>query len=279
MSTQYARKFAWWWKEPGKAKAMVRLYKASPQYDFDQGFRKAKPRPGQGKTPLLKKWLKWQKTAPKITREELEERALKWYVERYSESAFLYELHARREFGLGVKPGQIRYAFGKPFHKLTLDQIEMWQIWEKEHKRLKALTTAKDAGEPTSKKPFPVVCAFPAQFADCKNLKSLNEKAEAGHSAPWVITFNLRECRDTEITKHLIKNLLKYERTERGIPEPIVNTGGPPKRTKNVGKALTEIEALDVFHRLSPEEAKKTSYDDAVSRHAKRLIKEEFAGK
>jgi hypothetical protein len=269
VSTQYARKFVWWWKEPGKAKAMVRLYKASPQYVFDQGFRKAKPMPGQGKSSLLEKWLKWQKTAPKITRGQLEEFALKWYVEQYSESAFLYELHARREFGFGVKPGQLRYFFGKPFHKLTLDQIEEWrQI------RLKQVTKGKDTAERKSKERFPYLCCHLSKLSDSKTLKSLNEKAEAGHSAPWVITFNLRECRDTEITKHLIKNLLKYERTKRGIPQPKMHKKS--NRNAKEGKAFTEIEALDVFTRLEPANAKNAGYDEAVSWRAKGLIKEVF---
>ncbi len=276
MSTQYARKFAWWWKEPGKAKAMVPLYKVSPQY-YHSGKMICFPPSKKGVFSIGDIKQEWLKRSPKITREQLEELSLKWYVEQYSESAFFYELHARREFGLGVEKPKLRYAFGKPFHKLTLAQIEMWQIWEKEHKRMKAMTT-KDAGEPTSKKPFPYVCAFPAQLSDSKILQSLNEKATSGHSASWVIQFNLKEFRDNEITEHLTKHLLAIERAQRGIPEPAVNKGKNHRNAKE-GKTFTDIEALDVFHRLSPEEAKKTSYDDAVSRRAKSLIKEEFGGK
>jgi hypothetical protein len=264
--TPFARKFRWWWKEPGRAKAMMRLYKASPQSFHKE--KAVKIPPGvKGPLPIFDFKPEWMKRPPKLTREQLETLCLEWFVKHYNECAFWYELHARREFASGMKKPAVRYAFGAPFCKLTLEQIQRVEM-EWRHK------VKTDGGALPKERPFAYVLSLPSQITDEKTIQSLREKAKLGWSEPGLIAFNLKECSNREILKRLV-DVLKFQRQKRGIPEPEANAG-KKLRTKKTGKAFTEIEALDVFTRLSVAEANKSAYDSAGSRRAKREIRREF---
>lgn len=245
---------------------MMRLYKASPQSFHKQKAVKISP---HVKGPLTIFDLKpeWMKRPPKLTREQLETLCLEWYVKHYSECAFWYELHARREFASGMKKPAVRYAFGVPFCKLTLEQIQRVEMsWR--------YKIEKDGGALAKERPFAYVLSLPSQITDGKIIQSLREKAKLGWSEPGLIAFNLKECSNREILKRLVA-VLKIQRQQLGIPEPKVNAE-KKLRTAKTGKAFTGIEALDVFTRLPLAEVKKTKYDSADSRRAKRKIQREF---
>ena len=263
MSVKYARKFSWWWKEPGCAKAMMRLYKASPLY-----YGKAKEivmPDGIEPTPVFNLKREWHKRPKKRTQAQEEAVCLKWYVERYSECAFWYELHARRAFALEGKGGVIAYLFGVPFHKLTSEQIE--NVLNRHN--------ACKGNPPTERPLFAYMCSYGQDVADPATVKLMREHAGDGWTAPMLFSFNLKQCRDGKILEEIEKLLRLILRPKLQISEPPMNAG-KKNRTKNTGPAFTEIEALDVFTRLPAAEAEKTGCDQAVWWRAKELIKEYF---
>ena len=257
-----ARKFSWWWKEPGVAKAMMRLYKASPLYYGKQ--KQIVMPPGTKPTPVFALKRKWFKRPKKLTPAQYEELCLKWYVEYYSECAFWYELHARRAFAAEGDKGAIAYGFGVPFHKLTSEQIERVSV----HHR------ASKGNPPPQRLPSAYVGSFWQDIADPATVKRMREATGEGWTAPMLFSFNLKQCSDDAICTKL-REFFLIERRRTGTKEPTVNEGKKLRIAKK-GKSFTEIETLDVFARLPSAEAKKTTFDDAVSRRAKRLIKEWF---
>lgn len=257
-----ARKFSWWWKEPGVEKAMMRLYKASPFY-YGKDKEIVMP-PGTKPTPIFALKRKWFKRPKKLTPAQYQELCRKWFAEHYSECAFWYELHARRAFAVEGNNGAIAYGFGVPFHKLTTDQSANVASHHKAWK----------GNPPTEKPPSPYVGSFGQDIADPATVKRMREVTRVGWTEPMLISFNLKQCRDGKIVEELEK-LLRIERGRLKIPEPPMNAG-KKNRTKNTGPAFTEIEALDVFSRLPAAQAKKMGCDKAVWWRAKKLITEYF---
>ena len=249
---QLAKQFGWWWREPDKA--LLPLCKAGPLRDAKNFILPPDSPPVLSGPELMSlKGVKWEKP----TRKEALAFCRQWYVERWSECAFWYELHARRAYADKSKKAILNYEFGVPFPKVTQFQAD----------------TLARRWPAVPKKKVTIIFGDLTDPACGDALAHLTQLSESGYTRPLLISFNLKEFRDTNICKR-IGAFLKIARLRRGIPEPKMNTA--PNAKSKEGRSFRQIEALDVWKLLSRKEAEKTGIDEAQARDAKKLIRATF---
>jgi hypothetical protein len=207
------------------------------------------------------------KSVHELPRKIQEAACLKWYVDYYTEHAFRYELQARRGFTRNGCNARVAYGYGKPFHKLTNEEIQMLVILQNNQPSV-------DTGCDQKKKPFAYTVSTLEDIANPQIVQAMRAKAKLGWTEPRLINFNLKQCADVDILKRL-EGFLRIQRAILGIPNPHVNAGKENAANKT-GRSFTPIEALDVWTRLPRAEAVKTGYAEKTAREARKVIAELF---
>ena len=248
--------FGWWWRDISKA--MLPVYLASPHCAQTKSFNKI-PKGEKGPFTMFNMNPEWGTSVDKLPREHQEALCLMWYVEYCSEHAFRYELHARRGFTSNDSNAAVDYEHGKPFHKLTNEQIQMLVILH--NTRLKNQPLAVTA-KGRKKKTFAYTVSALEDVANPQIVEHMAEQARHGWTEPRLINFNLRQCADNEILDRL-GSFIRCERMRLGIPSSAWEHGKEKRREqdRNTFHANRSARRVDTF-------ATRGSQKDRIRREA-----------
>jgi len=200
-------------------------------------------------------------------------------------AALNYELASRAD-------GQTNYLLGKPFDRLTREQMcELIELWPRKPRPLEPIrfmlhedVTAKwlrlladEDSLPVSKnakRDRALLKKRAMKRAEQMKVVERNHARATGWTPPQYLTINLRGCRDRAIIEALKKHVAA-ERERLEIDPPQMNKGRANKSKR--GLSFRRIEALDVWMQPRGQMPMDYAYDDAQARRARREAKELFA--
>jgi len=195
------------------------------------------------------------------------EEAIKRYVwPEYQRPAFNYELASRHS-------GETKYLLGKPFHRLTAEQMsQVRKVWPPERRPLRPFHFFPYDETPDVTKTLSRIASrndlvLSSAATDRENLvESTTRRAErmreleqnhaqaTGWTAPHLFSFNLRGCGDQAIGD-AIGDHVAAERLRMDVPPPPRNKGRANRSAG--GLSFHCVEAFDVWRHLSRGEAEQ----------------------